>query len=385
MIYTVLVILAVLIGWQGYVFWVAVGRQPRGERLERCKQSPQWKDGEFVNVHETPTLTGDDGFFGQMWKFLFGRVDDLKPGRDIPVVKTSLKDIPRTEEVCVWLGHSTVYIQTGGVRFLFDPVLTNKLPVWWFMRPFKGADAYTTDDIPEVDYLIITHDHWDHLDWKTVTALKDRVGQVVCSLGIGEHFEYWGYDPKKIHDLDWNEELRVKSEEFATAPQDTSSGNTGAVANSSLFTFHSSLKLRCLPTRHFSGRMGQHKTLWASYLIDGPRRIFVSGDGGYDERFKQIGEQYPNIDLAIMENGQYDEGWHYIHTLPRELPQAISDLGAKKVLTYHNSKYALANHSWAEPLDSIYEHAKGQPWQLLTPRIGEPIRLNEQQSFGKWW
>lgn len=365
MIYTALVILAVLIGWQGYEFWVAVGRQPRGERLERCKQSPQWKDGEFVNVHETPTLTGDDGFFSQMWKFLFGRVDDLKLGRDIPVVKNSLKDIPRTEEVCVWLGHSSVFIQTGGVRFLFAPVLTNKLPVWWFMRPFKGADAYTTDDIPEVDYLVITHDHWDHLDWKTVAALRDRVGQVVCSLGIGEHFEYWGYDPKKIHDLDW--------------------GDSIAVANSKLSTLNSQLTIRCLPTRHFSGRMGQHKTLWASYLIDGPRRIFVSGDGGYDERFKRIGEQYPDINLAIMENGQYDEGWHYIHTLPHELPQAISDLDAHRVLTYHNSKYALTNHSWTEPLDSIYEHAKGQPWQLLTPRIGEPILLNEQQTFEKWW
>ena len=370
MIYTVLVILAMLIGWQGWEFWVAVGRQPRGERLERCKQSPQWKDGEFVNLHETPTLTGDDGFFEQMRKFLFGKVDGLKPGHDIPVVKTSLKDIPRTEEVCVWLGHSTVYIQTGGVRFLFDPVLTNKLPVWWFMRPFKGADAYTTDDIPEVDYLVITHDHWDHLDWKTVTVLKDRVGQVVCTLGIGEHFEYWGYDPKKIHDLDWQDSIAVSE----------------------------AVTLRCLPTRHFSGRMGQHKTLWASYMIDvntscgrndstanNPRRIFVSGDGGYDERFKKIGEQYPDIDLAVMENGQYDEGWHYIHTLPHELPTAISELGARRVLTYHNSKYALANHSWTEPLDSIYEYAKEQPWQLLTPRIGEQILLDKWQTFQKWW
>ena len=114
MIYTVLVILAVLIGWQGYEFWVAVGRQPRGERLERCKQSPQWKDGEFVNVHETPTLTGDDGFFGQMYKFLFKKVKDLQPSNDVLTAKSSLKDIPRSEEVCVWLGHSSVYIQTGG-------------------------------------------------------------------------------------------------------------------------------------------------------------------------------------------------------------------------------------------------------------------------------
>ena len=380
-----LVILAVLIGWQGYEFWVAVGRYPRGERLEKCKQSPQWKDGEFVNVHETPTLTGDEGFLGQMYKFLFKRINDLHPSSDVPTLKSSLKDIPRSAEVCVWLGHSSVFIQTGGVRFLFDPVLTNKLPVWWFMRPFKGADVYTVDDIPEVDYLIITHDHWDHLDWKTVTALKDRVGQVVCSLGIGEHFEYWGYDPKKIHDLDWEDsvECRAESVEFPTGLQ--TSSESKAVANSQLSTLNSQLTIRCLPTRHFSGRMGQHKTLWASYLIDGPRRIFVSGDGGYDERFKKISEQFPDIDLAIMENGQYDEGWHYIHTLPRELPTAISELGARRVLTYHHSKYALANHAWTEPLDSIYEHAKGQPWHLLTPRIGEQIRLDEHQTFQKWW
>ena len=131
--------------------------------------------------------------------------------------------------------------------------------------------------------------------------------------------------------------------------------------------------------------MGQHKTLWASYLIDGPRRIFISGDGGYDERFKTFGEQYPGIDLAILENGQYDEGWHYIHTLPSELPTVISELGARRVLTYHNSKYALANHSWTEPLDSIYAHAQGKSWQLLTPRIGEQVRLNEQQTFSNWW
>lgn len=110
MVYTLLVIIAVLVGWQGWEFWVAVGRYPRGERLERCKQSKQWKDGEFVNVHETPTLTGDDGFFGQMYKFLFKKIKDLHPSAAVPVAKSSLKDIPRTEDVCVWLGHSSVYI-----------------------------------------------------------------------------------------------------------------------------------------------------------------------------------------------------------------------------------------------------------------------------------
>ena len=359
MIYAIALVVAVLLGWQGYEFWVAAGRQPRGERLERCKRSPQWRDDEFVNVHETPLMTGGGSFFSQLYKFLFVKVKDLHPSSDVPTVKSSLKDLPRSEEVCVWLGHSTVFIQTSGVRFLFDPVLTNQLPVWWFMRPFRGADVYTVDDIPEVDVLVITHDHWDHLDWKTVTALRNRVGQVACALGIGEHFEYWGYPKEKIHDLDWQDSLVLTD----------------------------SLTLRCLPSRHFSGRLGQHKTLWASYLIDGPRRIFVSGDGGYDERFKRFGEQYPDIDLAVMENGQYDEGWRHIHTLPSELPTAIRELGAHRVLTYHNSKYALANHAWTEPLDSIYAHAHapGQSWQLLTPRIGEQVRLDEQQTFSKWW
>lgn len=370
MLYGLLTALALLLAWQGWEFWQAVGRQPRGERLQRCQNSPQWKDGEFVNRHETPTLTGDEGFFGQMRKFLFQKVANLRPASDIPVVKTDLHAIRPSEEVCVWLGHSTLFIQTAGKRFLFDPVLTNKLPVWWFMRPFKGTDVYTPEDIPAVDYLVITHDHWDHLDWKTVTALRDRVGTVVCALGIGEHFEYWGYDPKKIVDLDWGESLPISTAATATAD------NAGDSAT---------LSLRCLPTRHFSGRMGQHKTLWASYLIDGPRRIFVSGDGGYDERFKEFGKQYPGIDLAVMENGQYDEGWHYIHTLPSELPTAIGELGARRVLTYHHGKYALANHAWTEPLDSIYKHAEGRPWQLLTPRIGQPVWLDKEQEFSKWW
>ncbi|AVM54086.1 L-ascorbate metabolism protein UlaG (beta-lactamase superfamily) [Bacteroides zoogleoformans] len=347
-----------LIGWVGRMFWVASGKQPSGERLARCEQSPHWKDGKFQNEHYTPQLTGNDSPVQALWKFLFKEIPNLKPTAGIPLVKVDLKTISRDEELCLWLGHSTIFIQTGKVRFLFDPVLTNELPVWLFMRPFKGTDTYTPDDIPDIDCLVITHDHWDHLDYSTVVALRSRVRAVICPLGVGEHFEYWGYDAERIHELDWDDD-------FAVNP---------------------SLTLHCLPSRHFSGRLfGNGKTLWASYLIDGPRRIFVSGDGGYDDRFARYGKAYPDIDLAIMENGQYDKGWRHIHVLPSELPQAISDLAPRRVLTYHNSKYALANHSWTEPLDSIYANAEGKSWQLLTPRIGEAIQLDRQQSFDKWW
>ena len=358
MIYVFLSIVVILVVWIGRMFWVAAGQQPTGERLARCESSPNWRDGQFQNEEPTPQLTGDDGVLKSLWKFLFKDIPNLRPSEPLTQIKQNLHAIPHDAELCLWLGHSTVMIQTGGVRFLFDPVLTNRLPVWLFMRPFEGTENYTPEDIPEVDYMVITHDHWDHLDYKTVKALQAKVKHVVCPLGVGAHFEYWDYDPNTITELDWNDSININPE----------------------------MKLRALPTRHFSGRLlGRGKTLWASYLIDGPRRIFVQGDGGYDGRFARYGKAFANIDLAIMENGQYDKGWRYIHLMPNELPKAIDELGPRRVLTYHNSKFSLANHAWTEPLDSISANAKGKAWKLLTPRMGETIRLDQDQAFKQWW
>lgn len=358
MILTILALLLVVAAWMGRMVWVAAGQQPRGLRLERCERSPQWRNGQFVNRHDTPMMTGESGLWQNLYNYFFYKVENLVPEHDVPTAKSSLKDLKPTDEVVVWLGHSSLFVQTGGKRLLFDPVLTTRLPVQLFMKPFRGADVYTPDDIPDIDYLVITHDHWDHLDYETVRELRPRVRNVVCALGIGQHFEYWGYDISRIHDLDWGDSLSLAS----------------------------GMTLRCLPARHFSGRLlGRNKTLWASYLIDGPRRIFVSGDGGYDDRFRDISTRYPGIDLTVMENGQYDPNWRLIHTMPSELPKAVSDLGARRLLTYHNSKYGLAKHSWTAPLDSILHNSKGQPWTLLTPRIGDRIDLTQQQTFRKWW
>lgn len=357
MIYALLLMVAIAAILLGAMLWEVSGQLPRGERLARCQRSPQWHDGQFRNQHITPQFTGDEGMLKVLWQFVFDRPQSLSPTVPVPSVKSAL-DLPRDREVCVWLGHSTLLIQTGGVRYLFDPVLTSRLPVTLFMRPFAGADAYAPDDIPDVDYLIITHDHWDHLDCATVKQLRHRVGQVVCPLGVGQHLEYWGYTPDVIHDMDWGDSLVVN-------------GTT---------------RLRCLPSRHFSGRLlGRNQTLWASYLIDGARRIYVSGDGGYDDRFATIGQQYPGIDLAVLENGQYDPRWANIHTMPAQLPQAIGELGARRVLTYHHGKYALARHSWRDPLDSIAAHAQGKSWQLLTPRIGQVLDLADETPTDAWW
>ena len=178
--------------------------------------------------------------------------------------------------------------------------------------------------MPDIDYLVISHDHWDHLDYRTVKSLKDRVGKVICGLGVGEHFEYWGYDKDRLVELDWYEDAVLENG----------------------FAVH------CLPTRHFSGRgLKANQTLWASFLIETPsQKIYMAGDGGYDSHFEEIGKHFPDIDLAILENGQYNEGWNLIHLMPSDMAKAAKDLKAKKIMTVHHSKYALAKHPWDEPL-----------------------------------
>lgn len=323
------------------------GRAPRGERLERIRRSPHYRDGSFHNEREVPMFTSDKSRIKGMLEFLFRQKEGIRPEKPLPVIKTDLKKIPLDENVLVWFGHSSYLIQTDGKRILVDPVFCNASPVSFINKPFKGTDIYHPEDMPDIDYLIITHDHWDHLDYETVTALKDRVGKVICALGVGEHFEYWGFDKERIIELDWNEDATLDSD----------------------FIIH------CLPARHFSGRGPKpNKTLWVSFLMETPsQNIYVAGDGGYDIHFAAIGERFPNIDLAILENGQYNEEWCYIHLMPEYMAQAAKDLKAKKILTVHHSKYALAKHRWDEPLTNAHHLAEKDSLNVLIPQIGEKV------------
>ncbi len=338
----------------------AFGRSPRGERLERMQNSPNYRDGKFHNITPSKVMTSDKSALASMWDFLFRKVEALRPETDLPTIKTNIKQFRQDEDVMVWLGHSALFIQTNGKRFLIDPTLVSASPVSFVNKPFKGTKLYTPDDMPDIDFLIITHDHYDHLDYKTVKRLKDRIGKVICPLGVGEHFERWGFEKERIVELDWNENVVLDS----------------------AFTIH------CLPARHFSGRsLSPDETLWASFMLQTPsRNIYLSGDSGYDTHFSDIGKQFPKIDLAIMENGQYNEDWKSIHMMPEDLVQAIKDLNPEKVLTVHNSKYALGKHPWYEPLDNISGAAERNSLNLLTPMIGEVVHLNDTtEVFKKWW
>lgn len=356
-----LVVFIIGVGVISFLHGQQFGRTPRGERLERVKQSPNYYDGGFKNLHDTPQLTSDKGLIGTAIGFLFKKKKDLAPGNEIPVIKTDLHALNKEDDLVVWFGHSSYLIQTDGKRILVDPVFSKyAAPVWFYNRAFKGTTVFHPDDLPEIDYLIISHDHWDHLDYPTMKALKPKIKHIICPLGVGEHFERWKFDLTTITEMDWGEET----------------------ANEAGFEFF------CLPARHFSGRgLKPNQSLWASFLIKTPtQKIYIGGDSGYDTHFEEIGNTFGGIDLAFLENGQYDAGWKYIHMMPEELITAAKNLQAKKVFPVHNSKFALANHAWRDPMQRVYNQYDAEEFTLLTPQIGEIVYYNDSSMiFNAWW
>ncbi|MBW8687916.1 MBL fold metallo-hydrolase [Chitinophaga sp. B61] len=334
------------------------GEKPSGKRLELIKQSPHYKDGQFQNIHHTPQLSEGYNMSGVLYDFMFKKRVRLRPIDALPSVKTDLSAIQPDQDVLIWFGHSSYYIQTGGKRFLADPVFSGSaspLPVG--TKAFKGADIYSIDDFPVIDYLFISHDHYDHLDYKTMVALKDKVGKVICGLGVGAHLERWGYTPAQIIETDWWQDVELGEG----------------------FSAHTA------PTRHFSGRsLSRNNTLWQSYILQTPSlKIYIGGDSGYDTHFAEIGKKFGPIDFAILENGQYDLAWKYIHMQPEEVLQAAKDLNAKRLLPVHSSKFTLGNHPWDEPLKRLKAIAD---MPLATPMIGQIVDLrNDQQVFQDWW
>jgi hypothetical protein len=187
------------------------GRHPEGERLERVEASPNYQDGEFQNQIETPMFAEGHGALSVTLKAIFGSKERPAPAGPVPAVKTELKALDPDRNLLVWFGHSSFYMQLGGRRFLVDPVFSPYASPFSFInKAFDGTLVYTAEDMPDIDYLIITHDHWDHLDYPSVVALEPRVGRVVCPLGVGAHLEPWGYAKEKLLEADWYGELGRK-------------------------------------------------------------------------------------------------------------------------------------------------------------------------------
>jgi L-ascorbate metabolism protein UlaG (beta-lactamase superfamily) len=337
------------------------GKLPSGARLERIKRSPNYKNGSFQNQSYTPVLTEGVGFLEVGREFFFGKKMRVKPTGEIPSIKTDLIHLERSMDILVWFGHSSYFIQVDGKRILVDPVFSgNASPFSSSVKAFKGTNPYTADDIPAIDYLFITHDHWDHLDHETIMKLKPKINRVICGLGIGEDFEYWGFDRNAITEMDWNEQVELDNDFVVNAA----------------------------PARHFSGRgLKRNQTLWVAFALQTPTmNIFIGGDGGYDKHFSEIGKKFGPFDLAVLENGQYNKNWRYIHQLPEDVMKSFGDLNAKRLLPVHSSKFALANHPWDEPLATVSKNCKESGISLITPMIGEVVYLKDNnQQFSRWW
>lgn len=337
------------------------GKAPSGKRLERIQKSPHYKNGAFDNINFTPQLAEDASMPKVMFRFLFGKKENVKPKQKFNFTKTDLKNLNPDENVYIWMGHSSYFIQIDGKKILVDPVFSgNASPLSFTTKAFAGTDLYTTDDIPELDYLIISHDHWDHLDYETVKKLNPKVKQVITGLGTGEHFEYWNYDPKKIIELDWGESSDL--------------GN--------------GFKVTAETARHFSGRtFKRNQAIWASFVFETPeRKIYIGGDSGFDTHFEKIGNKYGGFDLVILELGQYNKDWRHIHMLPEEFLMAAKNLKAKHIIPVHNSKFELSLHSWKEPLEQITILNQKENLPIITPKIGEKVSWeDDQKAYEKWW
>ncbi len=335
------------------------GKAPSGNHREQLKKSPNYGKGGFTNLIETPMMA-DDASYWKMLKDFFKKNELKAPPGLMPTVKTDLKTVTIPQPSVTWFGHSSYLLRLQDKNILVDPVFSGQAsPVRFMVNAFPGTDIYKPADMPDIDCLILTHDHYDHLDFKTLVQLKTKVANVYCSLGVGSHLRYWGYDENLINEMDWWESKQINE----------------------------SMVLTAAPARHFSGRgVKRGQTLWSSFALKtSSHSIYIGGDSGYDTHFIEIGNKLGPFDLAILECGQYNAMWPFIHMMPEETVQASIDLKAKTLLPVHWGKFSLSMHPWNESIIRAKAMADKLNVDLRMPKIGETLLLNEPYSANEWW
>lgn len=335
------------------------GKLPSAKHLHRLRQSPNYKQGAFQNLSPTP-MKPEGVTYWKMTKEFFKKHPNTVPPAKLPFIKTDLRKLNSDETMIVWFGHSSYFIRADNKNFLVDPVFSgNAAPLSFMVKAFPGSNEYDAEDMPAIDYLILTHDHYDHLDFKTIRKLKKKVNRIYCSLGISSHLKYWGVDENIITEMDWWQSEKLDS----------------------------TIQLTAAPARHFSGRgVKRGQTLWSSFIVKTPvNNLYLGGDSGYDSHFKEIGKKYGPFDIAILESGQYNAMWPLIHMMPEETVQAAVDLKAKTLLPVHWGKFMLGMHPWDEPIKRVLQKAKELNVPVKTPMIGEPVNLNAQYPDKDWW
>ncbi|AKD04198.1 MBL fold metallo-hydrolase [Pontibacter korlensis] len=339
------------------------GAAAKGDRLQAIKTSPNYRQGEFKNPVETNMDIGFKGYVEMISSRLFGSDENLRPDWELPVQAIDSSRISAKQDtatVITWLGHSAFLVQIDGKRLLLDPMMGNRASPISFMGPERfSALPISVEELPAIDAVLISHDHYDHLDYGSIKKLNEKTKHFYVALGVGAHLESWGIPANKITEMDWWQETSFKGLTFAATP-----------------------------SRHFSGRglTDRMKTLWTSWVILGKKdRIYFSGDSGYFDGFAEIGNKYGPFDITLMECGQYDELWPNIHMMPEQTVQAHLDLKGKLLMPIHWGAFALAMHSWTDPIERVTERAQELKVPITTPRIGQPIILHQRAPGEVWW
>lgn len=338
------------------------GTLPNGERLNKIKQLPNYRDGAIQNLSITPMQPEGVSFFKVLRAFLFEKHPNRIPTKPLKFITPALKEKQISDEPeIIWFGHSSYLIKINGQRILVDPIFSRTPSPFSFIgsKAFPGTEVIKASDFKNIDVLLITHDHYDHLDYQSILKIAPEATQIVTSLGVGSHLEKWGISANKINELAWNQSISVAD----------------------------GLNFIALPARHFTGRkFKRNQTAWSAFVLKTHQcKLFLGGDSGYDTHFKSIGEAHGPFDLALLECGQYNAYWPYIHMFPEEVVEAAKDLKAKVLMPVHWGKFSLAMHTWDEPISRIVAEAEKQNFPIVTPKLGETIILNQNKPVQKWW
>lgn len=338
--------------------WEAMGKLPSGERLARIKRSPQFQDGRFKN----PQPLKND-YWG-MITGLFSSSPHSNPAEPLPIVRPEFSKMPehRSNGLRVtWFGHSSLLIEIDGHRVLTDPIWSRRSsPLGWIGPQRWHAPTIALEELPELDAVVISHDHYDHMDYATVKALAGRKTKFIVPLGVGSHLAYWGVPESKIIELDWWEEATVRN-----------------------------LKIVATPARHASGRtavFGIDKTLWSGFALMGSQhRAYFSGDTGLFPAMSEIGERLGPFDVTMIEIGAYGRWWPDWHLGPEQAVKAHQMVRGNVLLPIHWGLFNLAYHGWTEPIERLVAAARKTGAEIVVPKPGQSIDASNPPTLEHWW
>lgn len=338
------------------------GAKPSNQDIRQYEQSPNWYDGKFQNLEKTSMSISLSKIPGLIYK-QFANRSDREPSDPIPVLPFERDNFlaPSDEVKFIWYGHSVVLLRIADKTLLIDPMLgPDASPIAPMSTKRYSTDTLNLiDEFPTIDLILLTHDHYDHLDLASIRKLKAKTRQFFVALGVKRHLVKWGINPELITEFDWWDHS-----EFAEK-----------------------IHITFTPSRHFSGRglTDRAKSLWGGWVFKTTNQnIWFSGDGGYGNHFREIGDKLGPFDFGFMECGQYNENWHQIHMYPEESVQAGIDAGARTIMPVHWAGFSLAPHTWTDPAERFYTEAKRKEIRATYPQLGQLNSVSDKLDE-KWW